>query len=392
MTDTRWDIILVGAGLANGLIALRLHQCQPALNVLLLEAGATPGGNHTWSFHQGDLSADQHAWLAPLVAHRWPDYDVFFPALARTVAGGYASVTSERFAEVISGALGNNLVTHASVSTLTPTSVTLEDGRTLEAGAVIDGRGYRPSPHLTVGLQAFLGQQWQLERPHGLTRPRLMDATVDQQGGYRFVYTLPLTATSLLIEDTHYIDRATLDSDQARRNIVHYAQAQGWGLKTLQREEQGNLPITLTGDPAAFWQAADGIAQSGLRGGLFHPTTGYSLPLAVMLADMVATQTHITSESLYRLIRGYAGLSWRRQRFFRMLNRMLFLAGPDDKRWQVMQRFYGLNDGLIARFYAGRLTLADQARILSGKPPVPVREALQAVLKQTPRLRAFNNE
>ncbi|BBI64021.1 hypothetical protein HSBAA_53270 [Vreelandella sulfidaeris] len=75
-----------------------------------------------------------------------------------------------------------------------------------------------------------------------------------------------------------------------------------------------------------------------------------------------------------------------------MLNRMLFLAGPDDKRWQVMQRFYGLNDGLIARFYAGRLTLADQARILTGKPPVPVREALQAVLKQTPRLRAFHDE
>lgn len=392
MTDTRWDIILVGAGLANGLIAWRLHQCQPALNVLLLEAGATPGGNHTWSFHQGDLSADQHAWLAPLVAHRWPDYDVFFPALARTVAGGYASVTSERFAEVISGALGNNLVTHAPVSTLTSSSVSLEDGSTLEAGAVIDGRGYRPSPHLTVGLQAFLGQQWQLERPHGLTRPRLMDATVDQQGGYRFVYTLPLTATSLLIEDTHYIDRATLDHDQARRNIAHYAQAQDWGLNTLQREEQGNLPITLTGDPKAFWQAADGIAQSGLRGGLFHPTTGYSLPLAVTLADMVATQTNITSESLYRLIRGYAEQCWRRQRFFRMLNRMLFLAGPDDKRWQVMQRFYGLNDGLIARFYAGRLTLADQARILSGKPPVPVGEALQAVLKQTPRLRAFNNE
>ncbi|PRY66828.1 lycopene beta-cyclase [Vreelandella songnenensis] len=392
MSDTRWDLILVGAGLANGLIALRLHQRQPELKVLLLEAGATPGGNHTWSFHAGDLSADQHAWIAPLVAHRWPDYDVVFPALARTVAGGYASVTSERFAEVIRQALGERLVTNAPVITLTPTSVTLEDGRCFNAGAVIDGRGYRPSPHLAIGLQAFFGQQWQLERPHGLTRPRLMDATVDQQGGYRFVYTLPLTATALLIEDTHYIDRATLDHDRARLNIAHYAKAQGWALGTLQREEQGNLPITLTGDPKAFWQAAQGLPQSGLRGGLFHPTTGYSLPLAVALADMIAEQTRLTPPSLYRLIHAYARQCWRQQRFFRMLNRMLFLAGPDDRRWQVMQRFYGLNDGLIARFYAGRLTLADQARILTGKPPVPVGEALQAVLKQTPRLRAFHDE
>ncbi len=392
MSDTRWDLILVGAGLANGLIALRLHQRQPELKVLLLEAGATPGGNHTWSFHAGDLSADQHAWIAPLVAHRWPDYDVVFPALARTVAGGYASVTSERFAEVIRQALGERLVTNAPVITLTPTSVTLEDGRCFNAGAVIDGRGYRPSPHLAIGLQAFFGQQWQLERPHGLTRPRLMDATVDQQGGYRFVYTLPLTATALLIEDTHYIDRATLDHDRARLNIAHYAKAQGWALGTLQREEQGNLPITLTGDPKAFWQAAQGLPQSGLRGGLFHPTTGYSLPLAVALADTIAEQTRFTPPSLYRLIHAYARQRWRQQRFFRMLNRMLFLAGPDDRRWQVMQRFYGLNDGLIARFYAGRLTLADQARILTGKPPVPVGEALQAVLKQTPRLRAFHDE
>ena len=75
-----------------------------------------------------------------------------------------------------------------------------------------------------------------------------------------------------------------------------------------------------------------------------------------------------------------------------MLNRMLFLAGRPDGRWQVMQRFYQLNHGLIARFYAGQLTLADKARILTGKPPVPVGEALQAVLKQTPRLRAFSDE
>lgn len=392
MMNTRWDLILVGAGLANGLIAWRLKQRQPGLKVLLLESGPALGGNHTWSFHHADIDAAQHAWIDPLVVYRWDDYDVFFPALTRTVAGGYYSVTSEHFAEVISRALGEHLVTHASVTQLTPTSVTLNDGRRLEAAAVIDGRGYRPSPHLTVGLQAFLGQQWQLERPHGLTRPRLMDATVDQQGGYRFVYTLPLSATELLIEDTHYIDQATLNMQQARDNIRHYASAQGWQLKALQREEQGNLPITLTGNCQAFWQAAQGQPSSGLRGGLFHPTTGYSLPQAVALADLIATQTTFTSESLYRLVQRFAGQRWRQQRFFRLLNRMLFLAGPADKRWQVMQRFYGLNDGLIARFYAGRLTFADQTRILTGKPPVPIGEAIKAVLKQTPRLRAFHDE
>ncbi|WP_234007993.1 lycopene cyclase family protein, partial [Cronobacter malonaticus] len=76
-------------------------------------------------------------------------------------------------------------------------------------------RGNLPITLTGAGQQAFLGQQWRLAAPHGLTRPILMDATVAQQGGYRFVYTLPLTPDTLLIEDTHYIDSATLDHDRA---------------------------------------------------------------------------------------------------------------------------------------------------------------------------------
>ncbi|MDU3816736.1 MAG: lycopene beta-cyclase CrtY [Mixta calida] len=388
----QWDLILVGGGLANGLIAWRLRQLQPQLKMLLLEAGAEPGGNHTWSFHQDDLTPAQHAWIAPLVAHRWPGYDVRFPALTRRLDGGYLSITSGRFAAVIAEALGDSLRTRTPVSALTPETVTLADGSLLRASAVIDGRGYQPGAHLTIGFQAFLGQQWRLSQPHGLTRPLLMDATVDQSAGYRFVYTLPLSADSLLIEDTHYIDRATLGDDRARQHIADYAAAQGWALERLEREEQGNLPITLAGDCRAFWQQKAGQPCSGLRAGLFHSTTGYSLPQTAALADLIARQRDLSSGALFALTRDYAQRQWRRQRFFRMLNRMLFLAGRPDGRWQVMQRFYQLNHGLIARFYAGQLTLADKARILTGKPPVPVGEALQAVLKQTPRLRAFSDE
>lgn len=384
-----WDLILVGGGLANGLIAWRLRQCQPQLRLLLLEAGPQPGGNHTWSFHQQDLSASQHAWIAPLVAHRWDGYEVRFPDLTRTLSGDYLSVTAEKFAVVIREALGDSLRTHVDVAEIMPDSVQLQSGETLCARAVIDGRGYQPGPQLAVGAQAFLGQQWQLAAPHGLKRPILMDARVDQQAGYRFVYTLPLSPQTLLIEDTHYIDSAALDSEQARQQIAHYAQAQGWQLHTLQREEQGSLPITLAGHHAAFWQQAQGQPRSGLRAGLFHPTTGYSLPLAVALADLIARQSVLDHPTLFALIRQFAGQQWQQQRFFRMLNRMLFLAGRPEQRWRVMQRFYGLNDRLIARFYAGQPTYIDMARILTGKPPVPVREALRAVLKQTPRLRAF---
>ncbi len=387
-----WDIILVGGGLANGLIALRLRQQRPALRVLLLEADSQPGGNHTWSFHEGDITPDQHRWIAPLVAHRWQGYDVRFPRLNRTLAGEYLSITSARFAAVLTETLGESLQTDAVVTDITPETVTLADGTRLRASAVIDGRGYTPDKHLNTGSQSFLGQQWRLRQPHGLTRPILMDATVNQQGGYRFVYTLPISANELLIEDTHYIDAARLHLSATRQNIADYARQQGWYLESLVREEQGHLPIMLAGDFPAYWQARDKQPCSGLRAGLFHATTGYSLPHAVALADAIAGSTEFSAAAVFSVIHRYALHQWHAQRFFRTLNRMLFLAGDADKRWQVMQRFYSLNEGLIARFYAGQLNLADKARILAGKPPVPVGEAMLAILKLTPRMRAFHHE
>jgi len=375
---SQYDLLLLGAGLANGLLALRLKALQPQLRVLVLDAHAHAGGNHTWCFHEEDLSAAQHQWIAPLVAHRWPHYEVRFPALTRQLNSGYFCVTSARFDEVLRATLGDALRLNHTVASSGPDHVQLASGEVLRARAVIDGCGYQPDAALQIGFQSFVGQEWRLSQPHQLEGPILMDAAVDQQGGYRFVYTLPLSPTRLLIEDTHYINNASLATAQARQNICDYATRQGWQLETLLREERGALPITLAGDFDRFWHHRAPCV--GLRAGLFHPTTGYSLPLAATLADALAAEADFSPEALAPRIHRFAQAAWRKQGFFRMLNRMLFLAAEGDRRWRVMQRFYGLPEGLIARFYAGRLTLADRARILSGKPPVPVLAALQAIL------------
>ena len=378
------DLILAGGGLANGLIAWRLRAERPELRVLVLEQGERLGGNHTWSFHDSDLDAAQRRWIAPLVSQRWPGYDVVFPQHARTLDGGYASIESSDFARVLEPLLGDALMTGVRIESLTPTSVRLADGRTLHARAVIDGRGMRPSGHLALGWQTFLGQEVRLAQPHGLTRPTIMDASVAQQGGYRFVYLLPFGPDRVLIEDTHYVDSDAWEPERLRANISEYAQARGWRIEQVLREETGSLPIVLAGDFERFWDELDGQPSVGLRAGLFHATTGYSLPHAARLADRIAALPDLSAASVFETIRNEAREAWRDQGFFRMLNRMLFLAGSPDNRWGVMQRFYRLPAPLIARFYAGRLTLGDKARVLTGKPPVPVLEAFTAVRKIHP--------
>jgi lycopene beta-cyclase len=378
------DLLLVGGGLANGLLAWRLAQTRPEVSVLVLEEADEIGGNHTWSFHDGDLTPEQHDWTAPLVAHRWAENEVRFPERRKRLATGYRSASSERFADVLRARLGDRIRTGAPVAEIAPTQVRLRSGETIEAGVVIDGRGPRPSPHMSLGFQKFLGLEVETQRAHGLARPIIMDATVPQTEGYRFVYSLPLAPTRLLVEDTYYADGEALDTAGLAREIAAYAERQGWAIARVLREENGILPIALGGDIEAFWAEKRGVPASGLSAALFHPTTGYSLPDAVRLADRVARLPDLSAPALFEAVRRHSIATWRERRFFRMLNRMLFLAGPPEKRYRVLQHFYRLDEGLVSRFYAARLTPADKLRILTGRPPVPVGRALRVLAAPHP--------
>jgi lycopene beta-cyclase len=132
------------------------------------------------------------------------------------------------------------------------------------------------------------------------------------------------------------------------------------------------------GDIDAFWSAVPGVPRSGVRAGLFHYVTGYSLPEAVALAEDVAARPDATSAELYRRVRDRSMLLWRRGRFYRLLNRMMFRAAEPQQRYRVLQHFYRLPDPLVNRFYAGRTSWSDRVRILAGKPPVPIGRAVRS--------------
>ena len=377
----RAPLLLAGAGLANGLLAYRLKMLRPELPVVLLERDAQLGSSHTWSFHEHDLSAEQHAWLAPFVAHRWGSYEVRFPKLTRSLRSGYCTVTAQRFHDVLSSALGSSLQLAVRVDEVDATSVRVDGDTLLQGCAVIDGRGPRESKHLVLGYQKFLGREVRLACAHNLTAPIVMDATVAQQDGYRFVYVLPFQTDTMLIEDTYYADGPALAGDALRSRIDQYALDHGWHIAEVLREETGVLPITLAGDIEAFWDETHlSAARSGLSAALFHPTTGYSLPDAVRLADAIAALPTLDAASVRALTRARSIRQWRRYGFFRLLNRMLFRAATPSQRYAVLQRFYKLPEPLIRRFYAGDLTLTDKARILTGRPPVPLHRALRAML------------
>jgi lycopene beta-cyclase len=381
---TRCDVLLLGAGLANGLIALELRRRRPELSIVMLERRPGPDRLHTWCLFRSDVPAAAWSALEPLFEARWSGYEVAFPGHRRRLSTTYACLTGPALSGAVAAALGDGLIQPAEVLEADGTGARLADGRAFSAPLVIDGRGAEGGGALRFAWQKFAGLELRLDRPHGIELPVVMDAVVPQEDGYRFLYLLPLGPDRLLVEDTRYSDGPALDVAALEQEVVRYAGGRGLTVASVLRREAGVLPITLGGDFAAF---QDGHPASlpavGLRGGFFHPTTGYSLPRAVAVAGLIAATHPLESGVVAQRLRQQAAAAWRHDGFYRMLNRMLFRGAEPAARRRVLDRFYRLPQPLIERFYARRLTLWDKFRILTGKPPMPIFRAV-GVLRDRP--------
>ncbi|HET7544035.1 MAG TPA: lycopene beta-cyclase CrtY [Polyangiaceae bacterium] len=362
------DFLLVGGGLQNALIASALAHHQPRARVAIVEAESRVGGNHVWCFHAEDVSLEAAPFVEPFVVRRWPKYRVHFPTYARTLEDSYAAVTSNALHDALVGLSGRTrveLMLGTAARCVEPYRVELESGDLLEARWVIDARGpERFARTEAIGYQKFIGLELEVSPESAPSEPTLMDCTIEQRDGLRFFYVLPLAERRVLVEDTYFSDHPELDERVIEAEILRYAEHRGLVVKGIARKERGVLPLPSRAPVAV--SSRSGLVHAGYQGGWFHPTTGYSFPLAVRLATLIATATE--GELPLRLSELITRTA-RQQRFAVLLNRMLFLAFAPELRRAVFERFYRLPPDTVRRFYALSLSGTDRARIVCGRPP-----------------------
>jgi lycopene beta-cyclase len=297
---------------------------------------------------------------------------VRFPGVSRTVHAPYAAITSERFDRVLRAQLGDRARLGRSALQVGAERVVLDDGEELTAPLVIDARGPRAASELTgtyshvrstCGFQKFVGLELELRAPHALAHPILMDATVPQDDGYRFFYVLPFGPSRLLVEDTVFSRSPRLDVHALTASVLDYAKRFG-EVERVVRSEQGVLPMPWSSEMTAPERSP---LVAGYQGGFFHPATGYSLPIALRLACLIAA--HAPSDVFGPALVDFVREHKEQARYAERLNALLFHAFAPEDMWNVFARFYRLPDALIERFYALQLTALDRARILIGRPP-----------------------
>jgi len=395
------DLLILGGGLAGGLIALALAQNRPGLDVRIVDSGEDIGGNHIWSFFESDVAPKDRWLIAPLVEKRWSSHEVRFPDFTKVIDQPYCSITSERLDARVRAQLSPERILRGTVTGvarngpprhdpgnrdrhLLTYTVSLADGRVLNANQVIDVRGVGDLATLDLGYQKFVGQMFEVPLGHGVQRPIIMDATVDQSDGYRFVYCLPFSETEVFVEDTYYTNGPQLDVQAVSARIAAYVLTQGWEARARNRVETGVLPVVFGGDIAAYLASTGhDIPKAGVRAGLFHAMTGYSLPDAVRLATALPAMLDKNPRGVFFEwgLRRRARRHWRDQSYYRLLGKMLFRAAEPIDRYKIFQRFYKLSPALIGRFYSGQSSVGDKLRILMGKPPVPIFRALEALVR-----------
>ncbi|BBM85310.1 lycopene beta-cyclase CrtY [Candidatus Uabimicrobium amorphum] len=363
-----YDFIFAGAGLANTLIAYEIKKARPQSKILMIDQRKEFKSNsHTWSFHLGDLPAESFESIAPFVDCRWEKYSVNFPSYTRTLDLGYCSIHSHNFYEKMLTHVKDSLQLDTRIVSVSKNTVTLQNDYKLQAKYVFDGRGPQKQ-NKSLGYQKFVGFDVTLKSPTPQI-PMIMDNCCLQSDGFRFFYTLPWSEKTMLIENTYYSTNPKLSLEKERQLLYEYVQQKGWEIQKINRQESGVLPII------ARYPSQENLFASGWKAGFFHPTTGYSFPVAYKFARELAAAWN-NDENIEKFYANWVQKNKRNKSFFFLLNRLLFKA-PPQQRYRILEKFYKLPPDTISRFYRGEIMKRDIARIFSGRPPMSISKAMK---------------
>lgn len=373
---TRWDVAILGGGLAGLSIAARIAALPGGPRTLVIEPRAAYRRDRTWSYW--DLHP--HPFQAAATA-RWDRWAVRgasgATAIASDSAHPYRAIPADRFYDAaiarIAGAthVELRLGTRALGLEEGPDRVRVRTDRGEECAAIVlDSRP--PTPRPGALAQRFLGQEVVTARPvfdPGVAT--LMDFDVPQPvpGAVRFLYLLPFSPTEALMEDT-WIAPADTALPSHRAGIRAYLAARhGVTRYEILYEEDGAIPM----DPDLAPCATARVVPVGTAGGAVKPSTGYAFLAVQRMADAIVGDLAAGRSPRPVPLRG-AATRWMDRVFLSSLR-----ENPAGAPALFHALFRRCSAPALTRFLNDLGSPAEYARVIAAMPKGPMLRAAAAL-------------
>ena len=308
---SHYDYIITGAGLAGLSLLMRMmqHPFFDTTQILVVDAAQKNTNDRTWCFWEKESDI-----FEPIVCKKWDHVSFIAPSFKTEMhlaPFAYKMIRGiDLYTQVLSIAASKSNITFSTEpvlsvqTTQTGASVELKN-QTITANKVFNSILFEPVNVLAQKAadyflwQHFKGYEIKTETPvFNDAVAALMDFTVDQSNGTTFMYVMPTSTTTALVEYTLFTENLLAEKDYNEAIDAYIKKTYGAVEYRIVHQEFGQIPMT----NFSFSGGAGNIINMGVAGGQVKGSSGYAFHFIqektkAIIADVVAQKNPLRNST-----------------------------------------------------------------------------------------------
>lgn len=282
INTNKFDFILLGNGASSALVLIELKKKNllRKSSILIIEPFKDSNKNKNfcfWANPEDSIVTD----LNHLIEHTWTEIEINQNQAEKLNPLRYYHISSRNIQNHIKEITGTENIhfIHPDVSAISidPIGEFIQiDDQKYYSSNILDSRtpSFQKIEHNeTLIFQSFIG--WEVKLYKEIINPnsfKMMDFEIDQNNSTQFVYLLPLSSDTALIEFTRFGENI-ITQDEAEQTLNAYI-AEHLGQFEKISVEQGCIPMS---NCNLDFQKNHSLTQLGARNYCVKPSTGYAL-------------------------------------------------------------------------------------------------------------------
>ncbi|MFM2227625.1 MAG: hypothetical protein RL664_968, partial [Bacteroidota bacterium] len=371
-TQPQYDFIFTGKGASAALVLIELEKRNllDSKKILIVDANKDSTNNKNfcfWTEENGEVKKE----LMPFIEHSWSKIqlnngkeEALNPTSYNHIPNSILVEKAKKILEKHAAQVLFETVTETGTDSI-GNFATISDEKTY-GEYIFDSRTpslQKPEWNQTTLFQSFLG--WIVEFPDeklDVESFRMMDFNIEQNNFTQFVYVLPFSANSALIEVTRF-GTEIITSTEAEAILDDYIKNQ-FGTYKKSGIEQGCIPMS---NASLDSVNNKNIINLGARNYCLKPSTGYAFKKMYSQATEIAKRIQVEQKTILTN-RTHEKSTKGRFAFYDSLLLIILNLWPNYGRVIFTQLFSNVETKLILKFLDEKTTILEDIKIFRRLP------------------------